>query len=205
MNKVVISRKYLLLKNIDLNICEEFENASIDEDGFIVDINRTPLIYDTIEKYIQPFNGFSLKKDSDNKMTQILINVNENGFLAELKERYSDEIEKKIIEIEEQIGLLGVIVGSESNDGLLEEGAKNIKVIKLEEKAKVISFERKNKFYYGIQIELREENDGNILLTYVFENRENSKILFESKENNLDEVLEMLEILEDINSKAYEN
>lgn len=205
MNKVVISRKYLLLKNIDLNICEEFENASIDEDGFIVDINGTPLIYDTIEKYIQPFNGFSLKKDSDNKMTQILINVNENGFLAELKERYSDEIEKKIIEIEEQIGLLGVIVGSESNDGLLEEGAKNIKVIKLEEKAKVISFERKNKFYYGIQIELREENDGNILLTYVFENRENSKILFESKENNLDEVLEMLEILEDINSKAYEN
>lgn len=205
MNKVVISRKYLLLKNIDLNICEEFENASIDEDGFIVDVNGTPLIYDTIEKYIQPFNGFSLKKDSDNKMTQILININESGFLAELKERYSDEIEKKIIEIEEQIGLLGVIVGSESNDGLLEEGAKNIKVIKVEEKAKVISFERKNKFYYGVQIELREENDGNILLTYVFENRENSKVLFESKENNLDEVLEMLEILEDINSKAYEN
>lgn len=197
MNKIVIKKDYFILKSEKFNLCEEMGNVSLDEDGFLIDENGSPLIYNKESGVIEPFSGVSLKKDSNNEMVQFLINNNDGNFLCEKKSRYDEEVEKRIDEIENKFGLLGVIVGSKENPGLENEGIKDIEVLKSEENLNIIKFIRDEKKYSGVQFELEDEEEGHVYLTYVLNN--------DIENLNLKEVLEGIEELEEINSKAYEN
>lgn len=197
MNKIVIKKDYFILKSEKFNLCEEMGNVSLDEDGFLIDENGSPLIYNKESGVIEPFSGISLKKDSNNEMVQFLINNNDGNFLCEKKSRYNEEVEKRIDEIENKFGLLGVIVGSKENPGLENEGIKDIEVLKSEENLNIIKFVRDEKKYSGVQFELEDEEEGHVYLTYVLNN--------DIENLNLKEVLEGIEELEEINSKAYEN